>query len=300
MSLLRSDEEITPPPIPENIVPNSQQAKDFLDSIEYMRYAALARTIDFLFREVFGNRKHRGHDGLLQGVSEARKLDGWQQLALDMNATFINDVKNIEHSTSYRNSEGFASLFGMLSTRRFVSPRIQLFSGSTTGVDSTLTIARNAPNIIDHHEPGVSNSDVASIMLHPASKSLLRKPAKGSVNQLMAARSALEGGHEYNGWTDINRVLDPDKFQLRYYTDGAASMDYADFSGLSVPAGYSPHESAPPVAEETLVKDIPGNRPTTIGCPVTLMQHRLGQLFDWSIELVENRDLWAEDWPPKP
>jgi hypothetical protein len=97
------------------------------------------------------------------------------------------------------------------------------------------------------------------------------------------------------------RILLPQHFRLHHYSDETTSLGYADFNNLEVPAGYTPRrDTIPPTSQPTLAKDIVSNRPKTIGCPVTLLQGRLGELMDWGVELVQSRNLWDEQWPPAP
>ncbi len=291
LSLIRRGEQIPPPAMPE-LEPNSEEALDFLNSIEERHFAGLALVMDLQFEKVF-----ESGNGLIEFDSDIVQHTGWQQLAASMKATFLEAEQAIKNTPEHKNARGFCRMIGLLNTYRHIDLSLQLGGGVSTGSSSTLTLLRNAPNIVNHHEPGCTKEDVSTIVRHPQSSMLLRPLAKGSINKMMAAQSALVGEKEHNYWSDIDQVLDPSDYRLHRYADGSASLDYANFKGLKLPAGYVLHETVPVLSGSTLVSDIPDSKTKVIGCPITLLQGRLMQLLNWGADLVEERNLWDEDWP---
>jgi hypothetical protein len=296
LHLLKNSEEIAPPVMPD-LEPDSPEALNFLGGIKEAHYASMAITIELLFDKVMAKRSDEPPYGLPEDQPLYVKRVGWEKVAGDFRSLFLSARSEIKETPAYKNTERFTKLIGTLDGDRYINLLWQIDGGINTGMGSILTLLRNAPNIIDSHDPS-NDLSPGDVMRHPQSKSLLKRLASVSINQMMAAQSALAGESEHQSWGRIDQVLDPSHFQLRYYDDGSKSLGYGDFNSLTVPSGFTPHHTVPPVDQETLVTDIPNHQPKIVGCPVTLLKGRMAELLDWSIDVVEAEDLWDEDWPP--
>lgn len=288
----RSGQEIQAPPLPD-LEPNSPEARAFLQGLEPLRYAALAVTIDTLFDRVLATRSGRPPDGLLSMDAIVPPEDAWDQLGGDITNTFIDAVDDIRHTKAFQNSTGFNRLFGTLDTERQLSVDRQLYSGTGTAKNALLLFFRNAPRLIAYHTPSDEQApEPLSVLRHPGSKRLVSRLAKIGINQLMAAEDALLDYSQPPDVSDDRFLLDPKDFQLVYDRRGRPSLAYDDFTKLEVPAGYSPHPRVKRVEQPTRVVDFPNNRPTVIGCPISLLEGRLQQLIDWTAEVADRRGLW--------
>jgi hypothetical protein len=300
LSLISSGQQVPPPPLPEDIERNTPEALEFLASIKGPHYASLALAIDVLFEKTLQRRTDTAPYGLVGAPAPYVELTGrvpftgWQKLGEDMGATFTETLNGIRDEPAFINAEKYVKLVSNLDSHRHIDLWCQLHGGVGTGVISTFTLLRNAPHIIHHHDPETSPADIGEILRHPNSMTLLRRLAKISVNQMMAARSALVGETTIGPWSSKwhEMVMDPTLFQLQADTQDRRSLVYADFDNLTVPQGYTPHHTVKPMECTTLVRDIPGHQPTTIGCPVTLLQGRLAELLDWGVDIVEGEKMW--------
>lgn len=236
---------------------------------------------------------------MLDFKSDVVEQTDWKKLSADMWFTLVASRSAIRETRAYRQAKAYRQVVAALASNRWIELDDQLEAGINTGVGSTLSLLRNLPHIISYHWSGrQDDQDVEAIARHPASTILLRRLAKVSVNQMMAAESAIVGEVEHQSWTSLDTVMDPEHFKLQSYQDGSMSLDYADFSRLEVPAGYTPHRSVKPVSEPTLAKNIKSNHSKVIGCPITLIQGKLRDLWDWGIDAVTERELWDKEWPP--
>lgn len=289
---------IAPPPIPA-VERDSPEAMAFLDDIREAHFASLALTIDNLFEDAFEKRPNRPPSGLLDFKSDLVEHTGWDKLSADMWFTILASRSTIRETQAYQHATAYRRVVAALASNRWIKLDDQLEAGINTGVGSTLSLLRNLPNIISFQRSIRSDkSETEAVARHPATTILLRRLAKISVNQMMAAKSAIVDETEHHSWTSPDVVMDPQHFRLRDYRDGSVSLDYADFSALEVPAGYTPHSSIRPITEPTLVRDIPSRHSKVVGCPITLIQGKLQGLWEWGIDAVTERGLWDEEWPP--
>lgn|GEM_PF-7103954 len=299
LHLVHGDQEIVAPPMPD-LEPNSPEALAFLAELKEPHYASLAQTIDLLFDHVMARIPSRPPDGLIkprQGYF--RKLQSytpWEELSEDFRATFTEAREVIQDTPTYKRTEAFTEIIGTLDPARYIDLAWQMFGGISTAVNSTVTLVKEAPRIVQYHNPDRGIEAVDSIMRHPASTILLRRMAKISINQMMAAQYALVTEPENSEHDANDQQLRPELFRVIRYRNGTESLDYADFSSLEVPSGYSPphispHHPVEPVDKPTLIGDIKSHQSITIGCPITLLTGRLAELIDWTIDVAERRNL---------
>lgn len=290
LNLIRSGDPITVPETPDNLTPDTPEALSFIDSFKPEHFASLALVIDAMFDHVI----ERKQSGL---YSQIEDYSSWRSLANNWRQYFLGAADSVEYTDIYRNADAFALKTGTFNTRRHIALSTKMNGGIGTGIITTLTLLRNIPHISKHHAEQGEDIGFGDVARHPQSVSLLRRLAKLSINQAMAAQTALEGADQASSWSDIDHVLEPEHFVLHRYPDGSKSLGYADFANLNVPAGYTPHEPIPKLTEQTRVTDVPSEQAATIGCPVTLLQGRLSEMWDWGIDLVEANQLWDENWP---
>jgi hypothetical protein len=296
LSLLQTGQPIQPPLDTPAVPPNSPEALEYVDSLKEEHFAVLAKVTDRLFEHALENRQPDDRKLLL---SKHYPYDKWRSLADSWREELLAARDAISSTPLYRDADRFAAITGTFNTARHLSLDTKLDAGIGTGITTTLTLLRNVPQIVRYHRATDEAVDLGAISRHPASLRLIRPLAKQSINQVLAAQTALEGKCQPSSWAGLDHTVKPHHFTLRHYADKSVSLDYADFADLTVPAGYKPHEPMRVVTEPTRAKDIPSQQSKTIGCPITLVQQRLGQLWQWGVDLVETNELWEEEWPPQ-
>lgn len=280
-----------------DLEPNSPEALAYIDSFKEEHFVVLAQTMDALLSHALDNRKPDDRRGQPRRGTPRNE---WQGLADLWRADLEQSRDAISRTDLYRTADAFARVTGRLNTARHISLDTKMMGGIGTGVISSFTLLRNLPYVIRTHlEPG-ETVEPGEVARHPRSLELIRRLAKLSINQSMAAQAALAGDSQPSSWADFDKTLGPRHFRSHRYADGAMSLGYADFGGLKVPAGYKPHDPFQAVTEPTLITDIPSQQGKTVGCPVTLpvVENRLSQLWHWAVDLVEANDMWQEQWPP--
>lgn len=270
--------------------PDSPEALEYLDSIKTLHYARLAQVIDVAVCRSLDKRADRPPDGLLtlEWVD-----DPFWLLDLDFLQTLGTDIYAIRETAEFQEAEKITRLIGALDTHRFNDLAEQLRTGSGTAVTLMMITLRNLPNIIRAHAPA-AEADYREVA--EASFGLIRQPAMLSINQLMGSRSALMNRIDA-GWSVVSSALDPANFKVLVDNGRVRAVRYKNLGDLVVPAGdqLDPYED--PIEEDTPLRNIKPHQKTTIGCPITLLEGRLRELWQWAIEAVELRDIWELEPP---
>lgn len=297
--LIHEDEIPEPPQIP-NYKQGSPEALALLEGLKTPYFASLALNIDTLFAQVALRRQQLPPYGASTTTSDRpARSTNWQAVAKTFHEVFATASEDIKDTEQYVKAESYLHIFNELDRGQWLNMADQLYHGAGTGIGTVLTFQRNAPAIIRHHQPDSSVKDYTAIMRHPSSLILPRKQARLAINHMMAAQSALVGERERHDWGNIDRILNPEEFHVAADKADRKLLTYADFDGLTVPRGYLLNYMIPRTKRATLASEIPTFRRKVIGCPITLLQGRLAQLFDWGLEAVEQENLWEEEWPPK-
>jgi hypothetical protein len=295
LRLIQSGATIEPPEVPD-MEPNSPEALDYIDSFKEKHFVVLAQTMDLLIGHAVENRQP--DDRSLQpsrGVPKNR----WQEIADKWRVDLEKSREAISSTETYQVADEFARVTGTLNTWRHISLKDKMMGGINTGLTSSFMLLRNVPHLTRYHLETGQTADPGEIARHPRSLELIRRLAKLSIDQMMAARSILIGDSQNVSGADFDTLLLPHHFRLHIYPDDSRSLGYAGFDELKVPAGYEPRDPFEPVKEPTLLKDIPSSTNKVIGCPITLpiTDNRLGQIWNWAIDLVKANGLWDEEWP---
>lgn len=280
-----------------DIEPNTPEALAYIDSFKEEHFVALSRAMDLLLGHAVG---HRQPDDRSSQPRRGIPKNEWQGLADLWRADMEKSQQAISSTDTYQIADEFARVTGQLNTERHISLETKMMGGINTGVVSAFTLLRNLPYIMRSHLAPDETTTPGEVARHPRSLELIRRLAKLSIDQSLAAQTALTGGAQASSWADFDKVLLPEHFRLHTYGDGSKSLGYAAFDGLRVPTGYQPREPFQAVTEPTLITDIPSDKKKIIGCPITLPldENRLNQLWQWGVDLVETNGLWDEDWPP--
>lgn len=266
-----------------------ENAGQALELLKPLHYAKLAQTIGLLLDDMQAKRTERPPTGFL--ASEYEKPTLWLQLASDIRATVYDSIAGIEGSQVFEETSSVSRYIGLIDENRYISLKVQLMAGMDTASNTMLTLLRNFPAIARYHN--LPQERVALTAAARGSTGLPLRLAMTCVNRMMAAQAALtsrEAGHE--GWSDIDSVLEPGHFKTATGADGSAGMRYVDFLGLEVAPGYTVGPERPPVSRQTKVGEIACYQTVTIGCPITLLQGRMQELWSWYIDAVDSKNLW--------
>lgn len=291
--------EIAVPSRPE-VEANSPEALDFIDEIRPLHFASFAQTLSLVFKHVKAMRSRRGPDGLPPlKRPEAAPRDPWCRLVAEMNCTFLRSAALFQRSRPFQTTEEFARLTSSLDTRHRITTREQISSGAVTGASSNLVWLRNMPHNVRHHWPSASVDEIKGIARHPESYRGLERFAKLlSVNQLMAAQSAMVEERTNTPWDHANAVISPRQTVLREHADGSVSLDMKRPSELILPAGFVLHPEIPTTNHAMPVTEVESFRESTVGCPMTLIRGAMAELSLWMADIVERRELWDMSRPP--
>ncbi len=295
LRLMQSGETISPPEMPD-LEPNSPEALAYIDSFKEEHFVALAQTMDMLLGHALDNRRP---DNRQNQPRRGTPKNEWQGLADLWRADLEQSRQAISSTEQYEVADRFALVTGRLNTARHISLDTKMMGGIGTGVINSFTLLRNIPNIIDNNLGPGEIAEPGDVAHHPRSLELVRRLAKLSIDQSLAAQTVLADENQPTRWADFDKALLPRHFRLHRYESGQMSLGYVDFDSLKVPAGYRPRDPFPPVTEATYIKDIPSEKKKIIGCPITLPldENRLSQLWHWGVDLVEANGLWDEEWP---
>lgn len=305
LRLLHSGAAITAPEMPSDVTPNSPEALAYIESYKEKHFVALSRAMDMLLAHALENRRPDDRNSqAFRGMPKNK----WQGVADLWRADLEESLQAISSSDTYQTADAFALVTGRLNTERHISLDDKMMGGIGTGVVSSFTILRNIPLVLAAHQARDEAAAPEKVARHPRSLELVRRLAKLSIDQSLAAQTALTGASQPSRWADFDKVLLPPHFRVHRYADGRASLGYRDFDNLRVPAGYKPRDPFEPVTTPTLITEIPSDKNKIIGCPITLPMdtlpmdddNRLRQLWDWGIDLVRANKLWSEPAPGSP
>jgi hypothetical protein len=292
LHIIESGEIVETPELPD-FTPGSPEALAYINSYRERHFVILSRVTGQLIGQVLARRSPDNKDIDTNHPPDMR----WQALAHH----WADDLRAVRpalaETPAYRTAQQFAVVTGTLDPRQKISLDDQLESGAGTAILTTLTMLRNLPQIIRYHAGQDAELDVPAIARHPRSATIIRQLAKTSINQAMAAQTALAGRHQASRWDYLDQVLQPSHFALHEYPDGSKSIGYADFHNLEVPAKYCVRYPLSPVHEPTPIRNIQSHQPKTVGCPVSLLRGTLKEFWQWGVDLVVANDLWEEEWP---
>ena len=251
------------------------------------RYAALAATIGVLLTETLDQRAHRPPVGL---VSYPVEHEGpWQHLQAWFSHTLRSDIKNIRGSTAYQYNEMLSLRAGYLDPSARIRLDRQLEAGIITASSTIFSLLRDFPEMVHYHEPKFTPTEVGHIARH--SLNIPTKLARLSINGMLAARAAIA----MQPHDDLfDKIHDPTKFTAVHSQGKLTALKLEDVENLPLSADTSIHREIDSLGPFNKVGDVPDVNLPVIGCPITLLPGMLNKLWQWSIDIVEQRKLWPD------
>lgn len=279
--------EVPEPDEYAHLMPHSPEAEVFLDGLKPRRYAAIARTTDEILALAL-------QDNWMAPATTGE--EPWQRLrtgTVDACQAAILARRSNQNFETARTLQNIAwHVGGLILGSQYLDLENLLSSGAVTAANSMTTLLRNVPRIVKLHEVQTEQTP-ASIARQ--SVGLPWRLAMSSINQLLGAHEALKETPETHNWTDVDVRLDALQFAVARHEDDSISLRYADLDGLALPADGTSLLRELSIAPGTLFKDIPNANGPIIGCPITLLQRRLHDMWERSIEVAEAEQLWTND-----
>lgn len=289
-ALLESGEIPQAPPMP-NIDRDSPEAVAFTSELKIPQYVSIALSVDKMFEHMQSERSQREPYGLSQ--AKTQHPGAWRQFSADFEETFRQSIDAIRDTDEYRSADEFTKLTSHLLSNRHHSFGEQLKSGSKTAVISIAGLLQNLPAIARHHANDLADSEVEEIARN--STQLIRPLAKTCMNRMFVGQKIMidDLSTSTAAWnldpvaTDIN----PKFFKLQK-TDQGKSLVIDGFQEIPAPKSFYPRPFDRMVEKGTKISEIPCSRKITIGCPITLLNGRLAELWGWSVDIVAQKELW--------
>ena len=268
--------------------PDTKEAQEFMDKIKPERFAALAKAIDMLFTNTFSMQKNRDQYGLLSSTSI--KDDGWSHVSSKFLNTLHKDIDSLKSDPCFEYVDDINFLTSRVTGGRILMASDQLFAGVNTAVDTNLSLLKKIPVLVQEFDPNLPYEDWTHVA--QASAGLSYSLSRRSIESLMAARDKVLQ-------LDSPGVEDLSKYKPIYHGNKLVAIGFKELEEQMVPAGYW----TPPYAEtmagevlsQVLLKDLYSRSKVIIGCPVTLLNQRLRELWNWNIEVIFNEHLWRID-----
>ncbi len=160
-----------------------------------------------------------------------------------------------------------------------VDVTMQMQSGSALAVNTMVKLLEHVPVLTADYAPTdyeKSYPDIARRSHGPA-----WDLAMICAQRLIFAHEALSAGERF--WAGPDHSLRPDVFKIErigQYTTRIALKDFANLSPISNP--------------ENTLQDVECRDDATIGCPLTLRPQKFMAMWNWMIDVVEERELWRQ------
>jgi hypothetical protein len=258
--------------------PNSDEAGGFIDWVKPPRFGALARAIDLTLGVSFDKKSERGELGLLE--SQNIQKDKWSQFESGFLTTFGADIESIEQTEELLYLDRVANLVGYLCNERYIDAQTQLFAGANTAISTNADALKIIPNLVEHYAPGFERSRWGEVAKRSSSMSYLL--ARGSVERMLAGRAVT-----------LSKPFDPSKYSPIFNKDD--DLEAFKFNRLEtqvVPKGLKLRPWSEGLAEATTVGEIESRSKVLIGCPLTLLNGRFRQLWEWMAETADKSGVW--------
>jgi hypothetical protein len=251
-----------------------------LDELKPKQYTQLATVIAMLLDDMLQlppPAKRRPID------TPYKTSDPWDHLKSDISDRTFEGIMNICLTPEYTETAETTRFIGTLNPGRHHDLALQLHAGMMTATISMLSVLRNLPDMIALHASAPQDIDLERTARQ--SMGIPMRYAMTCVSRMMAARRVV-------ALDEDEKILDPNRFELRMHNDNTASLRFVEFAGIEVPAGYKERYAQPGLSEATTVGELACHSSVIIGCPITLLKGRMQELWNWQIDLVLQRDIW--------
>lgn len=261
-------------------LPNGAQMEMGADKHEAkaLYYASLAPLVERSVDMLLPTDPTRPSEKLVKSPF-ASGQSGFDALRGDITFTMQSHQAGAYFEPAYHESTRVASLVQQRRGRQPIDVTMQLQSGSALAVSTMVELLEHVPILTTGYEPvdyPKSYPDIARRSFGPA-----WDLAMICAQQLMFAHAALSAGKEL--WSEPDHALRPELFQLEkigHYTTRIALTDFLNLSPASEPS--------------MTMQDVVCKDEATIGCPLTLRPQKFMALWNWMIDVVEERGLWEK------
>jgi hypothetical protein len=291
LSYIRHESDLTfTPPNGLSEIRDKTEVNLYLDSLKPRHYAALALVIGELIDEAKKVDLSTVHSRYSDELD-----DSFSILQSDSIGVFRRSMRKVGVTDAYGQAKEYPRVIGALEPNRFTSLDMQLLAGWSTASSTMITTLARLPAIVGSLAPETKYPESELVSIARRSVGLSWQMARLCVNQLIAAREILDDRLPYNDLLSEDATIDTSCLDAVYRNDRIACLKFSDLGKFEIPTGFTPHDSIPPIEEVTLLEDMQCNQIRTIGCPITLLPGKLNILWNWYIDAVEKRRLWASD-----
>lgn len=270
--------------------PGTSEAFQLLEDLKEAHYAHLAWTISDLLGEIESHKLARSRNNGLARSPIASACPPWLALRADFLETFRLGAREIRTAPSFKKTREYTKAIETLDPRRFGDLELQLVAGSVTAVNTMHVTLRSLPKLLATHAPEVQPEEYAEIARR--SVGIPWRLALTCTTRMMAARDVLTGSSGPERTWSYAASLDPNQFAAKRFSDGGARLVYRDFDNMEIPTGWTLTSDELALLAPTRLGEIACSQPKIVGCPFTLLNGKMDDLWNWYIDLVEARGLW--------
>lgn len=268
-------------------IPQDGEIQEFLKEIKPYQYAAHARVIDPLIERVVA----------IPLTLTGGRPRNFGNLRAEAQFAFWEHILHLENSgnEAFIEAAEYTRMVG-----QFVVPgthtdlAMQLHAGAGSAASTMMNLLEDLPGIIEFHEPSADLSIKELSRIAQNSGRLAWRMAGMTSDQMVAIREASPLTDEIPEDATIDIADKMKCFKLIHNPDGTIhSIDFEDLENLPISAGFE-YRDFDPISEETSLKDINFHDIGAVGCPITLLQGRMTQLWQWQLQAVVDNRLWEK------
>lgn len=265
--------------------PSDEEIQEFLKEIKPYQYAAHARVIDPLIERVVA----------IPLTLKDGRSHNFGNLRAEAQFAFWGHILHLENSgnEAFIEAAEYTSMIGKLNGT-YTDLAMQLHAGAGSAASTMMNLLEDMPGIIEFHEPSADLSTKELSRIAQNSGRLAWRMAGMTSDQMVAIREASPLTDEIPEDATIDIADKMKCFKLIHNPDGTIhSIDFEDLENLPISAGFE-YRDFDPISEATSLKDIDFHNIGAVGCPITLLQGRMTQLWQWQLQAVVDNRLWAK------
>lgn len=283
--LLRDDTEVGLANVAPEI-PSDKRVQEFLKEIKPYQYAAHARVIDPLIERVVATP-------LALTGGRARNFGN---LRAEAQFAFLEHIVYLEDSENeaFIEAAEYTRMIGQLVPGTHTDLAMQLHAGAGSAASTMMNLLEDLPDIIEFHSPYADLSIKELARIAQNSGRLAWRMAGMTSDQMVAIRESSPLTDEIPEDATIDAAEKMKCFKIVHNSDGTInSVDFEDLDNLPVFAGFK-YRDFDRISEGTPLKDINFHDIGAVGCPITLLQGRMTQLWQWHLQAVVDNHLWEK------
>lgn len=258
-------------------MPESREAEELFVDLRPPRFAAIAKVVDLTLGVAFERYENNGLDSM---GSAAISADKWIEPRSNLKYHLRRSLLSVSDTEPFRYLHRVNDFMGHLSDRFYIAPPLQIRTGIDTATETNLGLLKLFPDLIGYHSPDTPRDQWSEIAKNSSNMSY--SLSRRSVESMMAGRQV------------VVEQPDPDKFKPLFKDGNLVGFTFYNLDGQVVPKGYRPVRHVKPLDSPTTIGEVASITKTVIGCPITLLNGRLRQLWEWMTEIIDESGAWDQ------